>query len=194
MTQPTLNDFRSRHVTREIDDCLSTILGNDERQKPIILESDFIKKVLPLLMHPFTENNLIEYKKYVVELTNPLRVASNEKESKILFEVPPMYLRPSTTITADSQTASIGNVLEHISIQRERTLEDFEPLILEYLTHVSLKTTPHKDILLPLANILARYGRTFVDDKGVPLYTLDNSDSKAIITTSDTESKQDYED
>ncbi|BEG72700.1 hypothetical protein [Pseudomonas phage PA1C] len=168
----TAEEIRARHVTRGIDDCLNTIIANDEMQLPIILEDRFVKEVLPLLVRPWDTDNLTRYRKYVLELTNPLRVASNEAEPKILFTVPALYPRPATSWAADATTASISHVVDYIAIERERSLQDLEPYITEFLSSVSITTTVDKSVLIPLANILAMYNRTFEDESGNPLYTL----------------------
>lgn len=184
-TDDLRNEIMAKHATREIDDVLERIINNDERQQPIIFEDKFIREVLPLLVHPFSEENLIRYKKYVVELTNPLRVASTT-HPEILFVVPALYPRPNTTTTSDPNSVSVSHVVDHIARQRERSLENLEHYITEFLTMISGSSPIEMRVLKPLALILARYGRVLEDSEGNPLYSLDSNSkqTKGYETTS----------
>lgn len=104
----------------------------------------------------------------------------------------------------DGQTASISHVLDHIARDRHRTIQNLDPYIVEFLTDVSIKNSIDHQVLLPLAKILAMYGRTFEDDNGEPLYSLGgntkqlNGKGKLVAATADEQSSfsndLDYED
>lgn len=188
----------------DISSAADTIIANDEMHVPIILEDRFIKDVIPILVRPWDKKHLEAYKRFVVELTNPLRVATNEREPKVAFVVPALYPRPSTTWSANGQTASIAHVVDYIALERSRSIHNLDPYITEYLSSVSIKSTVDQSVLLPLAHILAMYGRTFEDEQGQPLYSLGsntakpNGKGKLVAATADEQSSfsndLDYED
>ncbi|AEH03485.1 hypothetical protein AVT69_gp059 [Pseudomonas phage PhiPA3] len=170
--------IRNQQATIEIEDVMNVIIGNDERQQPIVTEDVFVSRILPLLVHPWNIDNLRIYQSYVIELTNPLRVAGLvDGKTEVLFTVPPLYPRPDLTRADGPGTATLAHVFDHIAILRSRTSdqEQFEPQIAAYLHDVSVRTPIEKSTLGPLALILARYGRVFEDAEGNPLYTLDGT-------------------
>lgn len=151
-----------RNVTREIEANLDTILAEEERNKPIVFEHEFINRVIPLLQRPFDESCYREYLTYVKDPTLALRVVSNEPEPKVLFEVPPLQPSTITTTTVSGSTASVSNLIDYVAVQRTRTTEDFEPIISEFLNKISISPNTQRDTYVEIGLILARYGKSFL--------------------------------
>ena len=187
-----MTELQYRNVTREIEGDLETILANDERQKPIILESDFKTDILPLLQRPFSTTAYIKYLEYIKEPTMPLRVASNEPNPTILFEVPPLHVGTNTSWSLDGTTTSVSHLMDYVSAQRGRTLQDLEPIITEFLTEISITKDISKKVFLEIGLILARYDLTFLTEDDEPMYSLGDSVNKE--ESSDTLFMDEYED
>lgn len=161
---------------QEVERACNAILANDEYQMPIVGEDVFINQIIPLLQRPWDERNLALYKRYVRELTLPLRVAGvRDGETTVLFTVPPLHARVDTS-SASIHDITVGHLIEHVDLLRNRgTHEPVEEYVKEYLHQIS-QLKPAKDkLLVPIGAILAVYGKTFIDDGGFPLYSLDGS-------------------
>lgn len=159
---------------QELERAMADILANDARQMPIVEESVFISQIIPLLQRPWLESNLTKYKRYVVELTMPLRVAGvRNGETVILFTVPPMHA-PVDTTSASIHGITVNHLIEHASIMRHRgTNEPVDRYVADYLHQISQQVPIEQKLLVPIGAILGLYGKTLLDDLGHPLYTLD---------------------
>lgn len=160
----------------EIDRACNDILANDVKQTPIVGEDVFVNQIIPLLQRPWDERNIAIYKRYVHELTMPLRVAGNiNGETAVLFTVPPLHARVDTSMSG-IHDITVGHLVEHASLLRHRgTTEPVDKYVAEYLHKISQLVPIEDKLLVPLAGILAYYGKTFVDDGGFPLYSLDGT-------------------
>lgn len=160
----------------EIDRACNDILANDVRQTPIVAEDVFVNQIIPLLQRPWDERNLTLYKRYVVELTMPLRVAGvRNGETIVLFTVPPLHAQVDTSMSG-IHDITVGHLVEHASLLRHRgTTEPIDKYVTEYLHKISQLVPIEDKLLVPLGGILALYGKTFVDDGGFPLYSLDGT-------------------
>jgi hypothetical protein len=161
----------------EVMRACADILSNDERQTPVVAEDVFEHQIVPLLQRPWDENNLARYKRYVVELTMPLRVAGvRDGKTVTLFTVPPLHARVDTSMSSTNGGITVNHLIEHASMLRHRgTNEPVEQYITEYLHQISQIVPIEEKLLVPVGAILALYGKTFLDDEGNPLYSLDGS-------------------
>lgn len=159
-----------------MDEALNTILKNDELTKHFIFEDEFITNVIPLLVRPWDESNLIKYKKYVLELTNELRIISREPEPKVIAVVPALYPRV-TTSSPDVGKAGVGDLAVHLQREKLRSPFPQDEIMTDFLTTITMTEPVEETVLKPLARILARYGRALEDDDGTPLYSLPGKQS-----------------
>lgn len=159
---------------QELQRAMNDILANDARQTPIVGEDVFVNQIIPILQQPWREENLRKYKRYVAELTQPLRVAGvRDGKTVVLFTVPPMHAAVDTTSPL-ATGITINQLVEHASIMRSRhTAENVDGYVTEYLHQISNQLTPEQKLLVPLGAILGVYGKTFLDDMGHPLYSLE---------------------
>lgn len=166
-----MNTLPDAWVTQEIDDALAAIEANDTRQQPIVDENTFINQIIPLLVHPWKEENLVSYKRFVKELHQPLRVAGIvDGVSKVLFTVPPLYQKPTTSMSAAGDVG-VSHLLDYLARERERTPYQSGEVLNEFLVRIT--GSPITDgTLRPMALILAQYGRAFEDSDGNPLYSV----------------------
>ena len=74
--------------TSAIAEACDAIVENDIKYTPWVFEDVFESEVIPLLVRPWDVNNLNQYRSYVQELTNPLRVISRTRDPVVLFTVP----------------------------------------------------------------------------------------------------------
>lgn len=157
----------------DIGSALSEITHAVEIRLPIVTEDKFIREVLPLLQHPWSNNNLQRYLKYVKELTNPLRVAGRgeNNETIVKFTVPALYPRPNST-TAGSGAITVEQLILHVRNEHDRGLQRFDHYVGEYLQSIAGHGDIGETVLKPIAFILAYYDKTFVDADGKPLYDL----------------------
>lgn len=156
-----------------IAEACNAIMENDELMKHYVFEDVFINEIIPLLVRPWDEQNLIKYKDYVKELTNELRIISNEKTPVVLHVIPALYPRPSTT-SAETNNATVGNLTAHLHQERIRSPFPQDDILTDFLLSISVKQSVEDSVMKPLARILAVYGRAFEDDDGKPLYELKN--------------------
>lgn len=186
--------------TSAITEACETIIANDIKYTPWIFEDQFIDEVIPLLVRPWDVGNLTRYRDYVVELTNPLRVISRTREPVVLYTVPAMYPRPTTSSTGEPGDASVANLSDHIAQQSIRSPFSMDHLMTDFLNKISITDSVENTVLKPLAIILAKHGRALEDDNHQPLYTLDGSalpasNVQSTVTESETGSFSDeYED
>lgn len=166
-------------ATLDVDRACADILANDRLQTPIVGEDVFINTIIPLLQRPWNERNLANYKKYVGELTMGLRVAGvRDGKTVELFTVPALHARVDTS-QSSAEGITVGHLVEHAATLRLRgTNEPVERYVTDYLHKISQIVPIEQKLIIPLGGILAYYGKTFLDDEGNPLYTLDGSDSK----------------
>lgn len=175
MTKP--NYLIGMRVTnQEIDQICKGILGNDEHQTPIVGEDVFVTQIIPLLQRPWDLKNQDIYRRYVKELTMPLRVAGvRNGESIVLFTVPPLLARVDTSM-GSIHDITVGHFINQADLIRTRgTNEPVDQYISEFLQMVSMSVPIENKTLVPIGAILALYDKTFVDDGGFPLYSLDGS-------------------
>jgi hypothetical protein len=165
-----------RVTNQEIDQICKGILGNDEHQTPIVGEDVFVTQIIPLLQRPWDLKNQDIYRRYVKELTMPLRVAGvRNGESIVLFTVPPLLARVDTSM-GSIHDITVGHFINHADLIRTRgTNEPVDQYISEFLQMVSMSVPIEHKTLVPIGAILALYDKTFVDDGGFPLYSLDGS-------------------
>lgn len=160
----------------EVMRACNDILANDELQTPIVTEQVFEEQIIPLLQRPWDENNIARYKRYVAELTMPLRVAGvRDGETIVLFTVPPLHARVDTSMSG-IHDITVNHLVEHASMLRHRgTNEPVDKYVTEYLHSISQLVPIEDKLLVPIGAILSLYGKTFLDDGGFPLYSLDGS-------------------
>lgn len=163
----------SLYDLNDIGSALTAITGAVEVRMPIITEDRFIKEVIPLLQHPWTDDNLNQYRKHVKELTNPLRVAGRGEgnETVVLFTVPALYPRPGTTMSKVGDLSPQQLIL-YVRNEHDRGNHEYDHYVAEYLKAIAGHGDITEDVLKPIALILARYDKTFVDFNGKPLYEL----------------------
>lgn len=137
---------------------LEAILEATEAEIPRINESRFINEVLPLLERPFYHASLTRYVGYVGELTNELRVVSDEDHSKLLFTVPALIQTTGVTLPAPG-VPTTDTTLRNIYTQADRGV-DINPMIHNFMSKVAARPDMSTKLLDPLKEILARYGRT----------------------------------
>lgn len=176
-----------RVTGQEIDRICSDILSNDEHQMPIVGEDVFQDSVIPLLQRPWDPRNQDIYKRYVKELTMPLRVAGvRDGETRVLFIVPPLHARVDTSM-GSIHDITVGHFVNQADLIRNRgSSEPVDQYVSEFLQMISMTVPIEKSTLVPIGAILSLYGKTFVDDGGFPLYSLDGTttDNKGVITLS----------
>lgn len=158
--------------SESLDEICNVILKNDDLSTPYIFEDDFIQNVLPLLVRPWDKDNLIRYKDYVLELTNPLRIISREVNPKVLDVVPALYPRPYMTSVGEVGDATVSHLAEHIYKENTRSPYPMDHLMTEFLNKISIRYEVEDVVLRPLALILGKYGLAFEDDDGNPLYSI----------------------
>lgn len=170
---------------QELERAMDDILANDARQTPIVSEDVFISQIIPLLQRPWDEDNLRKYKRYVAELVQPLRVAGvRNGETVVLFTVPALHAAVDTT-SPITTGITVNQLVEHASIMRARhSSENVDIYVAEYLHQISNQLTPEQKLLIPLAAILGIYGKTFLDDMGNPLYSLDGDSVQTVKSSS----------
>lgn len=172
-----VNYLSGLHVSEmEVMRACADIMANDERQTPVVSEDVFEHQIVPLLQRPWDEKNLAIYKRYVVELTMPLRVAGvRDGQTVTLFTVPPLHARVDTSMSGIHHI-TVNHLIEHASMLRVRgTNEPVEKYVAEYLHQISQLVPIEEKLLVPLGAILALYGKTFLDDGHFPLYSLDGT-------------------
>lgn len=157
----------------DIGSALHEIMHAVDIRMPIITEDRFIKEVLPLLQHPWSEDNLNLYRRHVKELTNPLRVAGRGENNQtvVLFTVPALYPRPNSTIPKRGDFSAQQLIL-YVRNEHDRGNHEYDHYVAEYLQAIAGHGDITDEVLKPLALILARYDKTFVDVMGKPLYEL----------------------
>ncbi|ABY62952.1 hypothetical protein ST201phi2-1p120 [Pseudomonas phage 201phi2-1] len=159
---------------QELDRAINDILANDERQTPVVGEDVFINHIIPILQQPWKEENLRKYGRYVVEPTQALRVAGvRDGKTVVLFTIPPLMGRVDTTSPVVSGI-TVNQLVEYASIMRARhTGENVDGNVTEYLHQITNQIPPEQKVLVPIGAILGVYGKTFLDDMGHPLYSLE---------------------
>lgn len=155
-----------------IEEICDTLLTQEELNKPYVFEDVFIRDIIPLLVRPWDPDNLVKYNNYVKELTNELRIFSREEKPKLLDTVPALYPRPTTTMPDSTTAATAGNLAQHLQQERLRSPFPQDHIMTDFLLNISITAPVEETVLKPLARILAKYGRAFEDDSGVPLYSL----------------------
>lgn len=180
-----VNYLSGLHVSEmEVMRACADIMANDERQTPVVSEDVFEHQIVPLLQRPWDEKNLAIYKRYVVELTMPLRVAGvRDGQTVTLFTVPPLHARVDTSMSG-IHDITVNHLIEHASMLRVRgTNEPVEKYVAEYLHQISQLVPIEEKLLVPLGAILALYGKTFLDDGHFPLYSLDGTPTTTTSST-----------
>ncbi|BDR25169.1 hypothetical protein fnug_79 [Pseudomonas phage fnug] len=162
-----------------IMDAMQAMVSIHQKEIPIVHEDVFVKNILPLLECPWAPGALDEYRKYVHELSNPLRVASvNTKEAVVLFTVPALYPRPSVAISSGENVASISNVMDYYNKEHNRNPRGgFAKEAAQFLERCIYNEPLEKQLLQVLIQILAAYGRVLKNTDGTPLYELPNASS-----------------
>lgn len=157
----------------DIGSALSAITHAVEIRLPIVTEDKFIKDVLPILQHPWSEENLLRWLKIVKEPMNPLRVAGKGEgnETVVLFTVPALYPRPAST-TSKPGEVSPRQLIDYVKNENDRGNHEYDHYVPEFLFSIAGHGDITEEVLKPLAHILARYDRTFTDIAGKPLYDL----------------------
>lgn len=165
-----------RVTGQEIDRICGDILSNDEHQTPIVGEDVFIRDVIPLLQRPWDVANQERYKRYVKELTMPLRVAGvRDGGTHVLYTVPPLLARIDTSM-GSIHDITVGHFVGQADLIRVRgSNEPVDQYVAEFLTMISMTVPIEKSTLIPIAGILSLYDKTFLDDGGFPLYSLDGT-------------------
>lgn len=166
-----------------IEEICNTLLAQEELNKPYVFEDVFIRDIIPLLVRPWDPDNLVKYNQYVKELTNELRILSREEKPQLLDTVPALYPRPTSTMPDSPTAATAGNLAQHLQQERLRSPFPQDHIMTDFLLRISATTPVEESVLKPLARILAKYGRAFEDDNGVPLYSLteDNLNPKTNV-------------
>lgn len=165
-----------RVTGQEIDRICNDIIANDEHQTPIVGEDVFISQVLTLLQRPWDPRNQDIYRRYVKELTMPLRVAGvRDGETFVLFTVPPLHARVDTSMGGIHDITAAHFVNQADLIRTRGSSEPVDQYISEFLQMISMTVPVEHSTLVPIAGILSLYERTFLDDEGNPLYSLDGS-------------------
>lgn len=155
-----------------IEEICDTLLTQEELNKPYVFEDVFIRDIIPLLVRPWDPDNLVKYNNYVKELTNELRILSREEKPQLLDTVPALYPRPTSTMPDSPTAATAGNLAQHLQQERLRNPFPQDHIMTDFLLRISATAPVEETVLKPLARILAKYGRAFEDDNGVPLYSL----------------------
>lgn len=141
-----------------LGDSMETILAATDSAIPRIAESLFVKNVLPLLERPFYHASMVNYTRYVQELTNPLRVTSDANPGQVLFEVPPFIQTTGVTLPVKGAPTT-DTTLRNIYIEADRGA-DVNRLLSSFMRQVTARPDLQKTLLDPLKEILARYGKT----------------------------------
>lgn len=159
---------------QELERAMADILSNDERQTPIVTEDVFINQIIPILQRPCTEDSMRKWRRFVSEPMQALRVAGvRDGKTVVLFTIPPLFGRVDTT-SPHVNGITVNQLVEYASIMRSRhTGENVDGNVTEYLTEITNQVSPEQKVLVPIAAILGAYGKTFLDDMGHPLYSLD---------------------
>lgn len=162
-----------------IMDAMQAMVTIHQKEIPIVHEDVFINKILPLLECPWAPGALDEYRKYVHELSNPLRVASvNTKEAVVLFTVPALYPRPSVAISSGENVASISDVMVYYNKEHNRNPRaGYAKEAAQFLERCIYSEPLEKQLIQALIQILAAYGKVLKNTDGTPLYELPNTPS-----------------
>lgn len=157
----------------DIGSALSQITHAVEIRLPIVTEDKFIKDVLPILQHPWSEDNMLRWLKIVKEPMNPLRVAGKGEgnDTVVLFTVPALYPRPSSTTSRPGEV-SPRQLIDYVKNENDRGNHEFDHYVPEFLFSIAGHGDITEEVLKPIALILARYDLTFTDIAGKPLYEL----------------------
>lgn len=157
----------------DIGSALASITHAVEIRMPIITEDKFIRDVLPILQHPWSQTNLERWIKIVKEPMNPLRVAGKGEgnETVVLFTVPALYPRPSSTIAQKGEVTP-QQLISYVKNENDRGNHEYDHYVPEFLMSIAGHGEITEDVLRPIALILSRYDLTFVDVMGKPLYEL----------------------
>lgn len=153
-----------------LGDSMERILAATDSAIPRVPESVFIKNVLPLLERPFYHASMVNYTRYVQELTNPLRVTSDTNPNQVLFEVPPFIQTTGVTLPAKGAPTT-DTTMRNLYAEADRGA-DVNRMISTFMHRVTARPDLRKTLLDPLQEILSRYGKT-----------LDISDEKNQIET-----------
>lgn len=159
---------------QELERAMADILANDERQTPIVTEDVFINQLIPILQQPWKEENQRKWRRYVAEPMQSLRVAGGrDGQTVVLFTIPPLFGRVDTTSPV-ATGITVNQLVEYASIMRSRhTGENVDGNVTEYLNEITHQIPPEQKVLVPIGAILGLYGKTFLDDMGHPLYSLE---------------------
>lgn len=171
----------------DIGTALSAIRQAVEIRLPIVTEDKFIRDVLPILQHPWSDENLKAWLRIVKEPMNPLRVAGRGEgnETVVLFTVPALYPRPGST-TNQPGMVSARQLIDYVKNENDRGNHEYDHYVPEFLQKIAGHGDITEEVLKPIAMILSRYDLTFTDLMGKPLYDLGPSKGGAV------ESKTNY--
>lgn len=164
----------SAYQLNDIGSALDAINHTVEMHKPIVTEAVFIRDVLPLLQHPWSDTNIAKWLKFVHhEPMQGLRVAGRGEgnETVVLFTVPGWFTKPGTSIPKRDHATTAAAVL-HVRNEVERGNLSVNQDLAEFLDSIAARNTTSEELLLEIALILARYDKTFTDAIGNPLYEL----------------------
>lgn len=141
-----------------LGNAFETILEATASNIPKVRESEFKTHVIPLLKRPFHKAHLDAYVKVVGELTNPLRVVSDDNPSEVLFEVPALIQTTGATLPgAGDPTCDVG--MRAIYNEGERGV-DINPMIASFLRRITDIKPLTDSVLTPIQTILSQYGVT----------------------------------
>lgn len=173
----------SAYRLTDIGSALEAISHAVEIRLPIVTEDVFIRKVIPLLQHPWSEENINAWLDIVKEPMNPLRVAGRgeNNETVVLFTVPSWFPRPGTSISKKGDV-SIEQIILYLRNENDRGNFGQDHYLAEYLESIAARNTTPEGILSNIAIILSRYDKTFVDLMGKPLYELGPSTGGGVQT------------
>jgi hypothetical protein len=136
---------------------METILESTEAEIPRMPESRFINEVLPLLERPFYHSSMVQYTRFVRELTNALRVHADGNPQEILFEVPPFIQTTGVTLPVKGAPTT-DTTLRNIYIEADRGV-DVNPIVASFMSRITHRPKLQETLLDPLKKILERYGR-----------------------------------
>lgn len=168
MAAPSNKDNVRIDLRREILDnsgikpVISAILGNDEATVRWVTESLFVSHVIPLLRRIWDRDNQTHYTKYVGELTRPLNVVADDNKANILFQIPALIQRPSTTMAdpskggPDISAADVIHGMERYRALNMQTVADQK--ILDYIQDVTFTQNIADTVIKPIINKLYDYG------------------------------------
>lgn len=157
MSQQNPSDDDLNYGDLILGSSMTAILEATEAATPTISEARFVAQVLPLLERPFFHQSMVNYTRFVTELTNALRVVSDSDPQKVLFEVPPFIQTTGVTLPAKGAPTS-DTTLQNIYHEGGRGA-DVNRMIATFMRSVTAKPDLQKTLLDPLKAILARYGR-----------------------------------